>query len=40
MRKQKNYKIQNFAWDVFMTFLTGGLWFVWIIIREFQIQKR
>lgn len=40
MRKNKTYTFKHFAWDVIMTGLTGGLWIVWIVIREFQIQKR
>jgi adenine/guanine phosphoribosyltransferase-like PRPP-binding protein len=40
MRKTKTYEFKNFAWDAIMTVLTGGIWLAWVVIREFQIQKR
>lgn len=40
MRKHKLYTFKHFALDTAMVLLTGGLWFVWIVIREFQLQKR
>ena len=40
MRKTKTYSFKNFAFDVLMLAVTGGLWIVWMVIREFQIQKR
>lgn len=40
MRKNKIYDFKNFAFDVLMFAATGGLWTIWIVIREFQIQKR
>lgn len=40
MRKKNIYQFKNFAWDILMFVATGGLWTIWIIIREFQIQKR
>lgn len=40
MRKTKLYTFKHFAFDTLMFVVTGGLWLVWIVIREFQIQKR
>ena len=40
MRKNKTYDFKNFAFDILMFVVTGGIWGLWIIIREFQIQKR
>lgn len=33
---QKRYGILNFIWDVFLVILTGGLWLIWIFIREMR----
>lgn len=30
----KPYTILTLIWDLFMLAITGGLWIVWIIIRE------
>jgi len=30
---KKQYSFLNFMWDLFMLFVTGGLWIIWIIIR-------
>lgn len=40
MRKTKTYSFKHFAFDAAMLLLTGGLWLVWVVIREFQIQSR
>ena len=40
MRKNKTYDFKNFAFDTLMFVVTGGFWAIWIVIREFQIQKR
>ena len=34
MRKQ--YGFWSFVGDVIMTFLTGGLWMIWIFVREMR----
>lgn len=34
--KRNRYGFLNFVWDCFMTFLTGGLWLIWIFIREMR----
>lgn len=30
----RRYGFTNFVGDAFMTCLTGGIWLVWVIIRE------
>lgn len=30
------YGFFNFVWDVFMSFLTAGLWLIWIFCREMR----
>jgi hypothetical protein len=32
----KKYGIFHFLWDLFMVFITGGLWLIWIFIREMR----
>lgn len=34
VQNKKKYKLRNFAWDVFMTCITGGFWLIWIFCRE------
>lgn len=36
MQNNKRYKLRNFAFDLLMCFLTGGLWLIWIFIREMR----
>ncbi len=33
---RKPYGCMGFFFDVFMTFLTGGLWLIWIFCREMR----
>lgn len=33
---RKRYGFWNFVWDCVMTSLTGGLWLIWIFIREMR----
>lgn len=35
-RNKKKYKLRNFAFDLVMLCLTGGLWLIWIFIREMR----
>lgn len=35
----KHYGFFNFIGDVFMTFLTCGLWLIWIFVREMRHQR-
>lgn len=34
----RRYGFGNFLFDMFMIFLTGGLWLIWIFIREMRRQ--
>jgi hypothetical protein len=36
MTKRKKYTLVNFAIDLLLTFLTGGLWLIWIFVREMR----
>lgn len=30
---KKPYKLHNFLFDMFMTFATGGLWLIWLLVK-------
>ncbi len=32
----KQYTVRNFLWDLFMTAISGGLWLIWIFVREMR----
>ena len=32
----KRYSIANFVFDLIMTALSGGLWLIWIFVREMR----
>lgn len=32
----RRYGPLNFLFDIFMLFLTGGLWLIWIFVREMR----
>ena len=32
----KKYGCMSFLFDVFMTVITGGLWLIWIFVREMR----
>ena len=32
----KKYGLLNFLGDAFMTLFTGGLWLIWIFVREMR----
>ena len=36
MCAQRSYGVTNFIGDCFMIIITGGLWFVWIFVREMR----
>lgn len=36
MRQNKKYGFWKFMGDVLMTGLTGGLWLIWIFVREMR----
>jgi hypothetical protein len=33
---RKNYGALNFLADIIMTVVTGGLWLIWIFVREMR----
>lgn len=33
---RKRYGVGNFLGDILMCVLTGGLWFIWIFVREMR----
>lgn len=33
---RKRYGCFSFLWDCFMTFITCGLWLIWIFVREMR----
>ncbi len=37
--QQKQYGFWSFVGDVFMFFLTGGLWLIWIFVREMRKSR-
>lgn len=38
MEQRKHYGIGNFIFDLIMVCITGGLWLIWIFIREMRKQ--
>jgi hypothetical protein len=34
--KRKHYGLLHFLWDAFLVFCTGGLWLIWIFVREMR----
>ncbi len=36
MKRKKPYRLRNFFLDAILLLLTGGLWLIWIVIRELQ----
>lgn len=36
MSRRKRYGLLNFIGDVLLILLTGGLWLVWIFVREMR----
>jgi hypothetical protein len=39
MRSSNNYGCLSFLGDVFMVCLTGGLWLIWIFVREMRNRR-
>jgi ABC-type enterobactin transport system permease subunit len=35
-RNRSHYGIINFLFDVILTVLTGGIWLIWIFVREMR----
>ena len=36
VEKRKRYGCLSFLFDVALTLLTGGLWLIWIFVREMR----
>jgi len=36
MQTRKKYGFFNFVVDALLTFITGGLWLIWIFVREMR----
>lgn len=36
MSRKGKYGIFNFIFDLVLLFLTGGLWLIWIFVREMR----
>jgi hypothetical protein len=36
MRNKKKYRIHNFVIDAALTCLTGGIWLIWVFVREMR----
>ena len=34
--KRRKYGFFHFVWDCLLTFITGGLWLIWIFVREMR----
>jgi len=32
------YRVRNFFFDLLMTAITGGLWLLWVFVREMRKQ--
>lgn len=37
MAKGRKYGLFNLFWDVVLVMITGGLWVLWIVIREVRL---
>lgn len=36
MRTRRHYGFMHFMWDIVMCVATGGLWLIWIFVREMR----
>jgi hypothetical protein len=36
MSRKKKYGLHNFLFDAILTCVTGGLWLIWIFVREMR----
>lgn len=36
---QRRYGCLAFLFDIFMTCITGGLWLIWIFVREMRLRN-
>ena len=35
----RRYTIFNFVFDIFMSAISGGLWLIWIFVREMRGRR-
>lgn len=35
----KKYRFRNFLLDAILTLLTGGLWLIWVFVREMRGRR-
>lgn len=33
---RRRYKLRNFVVDAFLAVITGGIWLIWIFVREMR----
>ena len=38
-RNSKKYGVGNFIFDAILTLLTGGLWLIWVFVREIRGKR-
>jgi hypothetical protein len=36
MSRRKKYTLLSFLFDLLLVFVTGGLWLIWIFVREIR----
>lgn len=36
VNRRRRYGLLNFLFDLIMVCITGGLWFIWIFVREMR----
>jgi hypothetical protein len=36
VNRRRQYKLRNFLFDALMVAITGGLWLIWIFVREMR----
>lgn len=39
MARKKHYTGANALVDLILTFLTGGLWLIWVLFREIRLNS-
>ena len=40
MSKTREYGVLNFLFDLILVGITGGLWLIWIFVREMRRNSR
>lgn len=39
MTRSRRYGLLHFIFDVVLTAATGGIWLIWVLIREVQMRR-